>query len=117
MNQYKDGFTISEINPINNTVTFLNGEVLSVGNSTGDVAENDIRRIQIRETILSHFDKEEELYDKGIKVLSLFFIDEVAKYREYDEDGNQLLGIYGRIFEEEYKKSTECKRASFRYAL
>lgn len=109
MNQYKDGFTISDINPINNTVTFLNGEVLSVGNSTGDVAENDIRRIQIRETILSHFDKEEELYDKGIKVLSLFFIDEVAKYREYDEDGNQLLGIYGRIFEEEYNKALNAR--------
>ena len=104
MNQYMDGFTVSDINPINNTVTFINGDVLSVGNSTGDVAENDIRRIQIRETILSHFDKEEELYDKGIKVLSLFFIDEVAKYREYDEEGNQLLGIYGKIFEEEYKK-------------
>ncbi|MGI6728757.1 MAG: type III restriction-modification system endonuclease [Bacilli bacterium] len=104
MNQYQNGFVISEINPINNTVTFLNGEVLSVGNTTGDVAENDIRRIQIRETILSHFEKEEELFDKGIKVLSLFFIDEVAKYREYDEEGNQKLGIYGRIFEEEYKK-------------
>lgn len=109
MNQYQNGFTVSEINPINNTVTFLNGEVLSVGNSTGDVAENDIRRIQIRETILSHFDKEEELYDKGIKVLSLFFIDEVAKYREYDEDGNQLLGIYGKIFEEEYLKALNAR--------
>lgn len=102
MEQYKDGFTISEINPINNTVTFLNGDVLSVGNSTGDVSENDIRRIQIRETILSHLEKEEELYEKGIKVLSLFFIDEVAKYREYDEEGNPTLGIYGKIFEEEY---------------
>ena len=109
MNQYQNGFTVSEINPINNTVTFLNGEVLSVGNSTGDVAENDIRRIQIRETILSHFDKEEELYDKGIKVLSLFFIDEVAKYREYDEEGNQLLGIYGKIFEEEYLKALNAR--------
>jgi type III restriction enzyme len=109
MNQYKDGFTVSEINPINNTVTFLNGDVLAVGNSTGDVAENDIRRIQIRETILSHFEKEEELYDKGIKVLSLFFIDEVAKYREYDEDGNQLLGIYGKIFEEEYLKALNSR--------
>ena len=74
MNQYQNGFVISEINPINNTVTFLNGEVLSVGNTTGDVAENDIRRIQIRETILSHFEKEEELFDKGIKVLSLFLL-------------------------------------------
>jgi len=109
MNQYQDGFTVSDINPINNTVTFLNGDVLSVGNSTGDVAENDIRRIQIRETILSHMDKEEELYDKGIKVLSLFFIDEVAKYREYDEDGNQALGLYGQIFEEEYLKALNAR--------
>jgi len=109
MNQYQNGFTVSEINPINNTVTFLNGDVLSVGNSTGDVAENDIRRIQIRETILSHFDKEEELFERGIKVLSLFFIDEVAKYREYDEDGNQTLGIYGRIFEEEYIKAFNAR--------
>jgi type III restriction enzyme len=109
MNQYQDGFTVSDINPINNTVTFLNGDVLSVGNSTGDVAENDIRRIQIRETILSHMDKEEELYDKGIKVLSLFFIDEVAKYREYDEDGNQALGLYGQIFEEEYLKALNTR--------
>lgn len=109
MNQYQNGFTISEINPINNTVTFLNGEVLSVGNSTGDVAENDIRRIQIRETILSHFDKEEELFEKGIKVLSLFFIDEVAKYREYDDEGNQVLGIYGKIFEDEYLKALNTR--------
>ena len=109
MNQYQDGFTVSDINPINNTVTFLNGDVLSVGNSTGDVAENDIRRIQIRETILSHMDKEEELYDKGIKVLSLFFIDEVARYREYDEEGNQALGLYGQIFEEEYLKALNAR--------
>ncbi len=109
MNQYQNGFTINEINPINNTVTFTNGDVLSVGNSTGDVAENDIRRIQIRETILSHFDKEEELFDKGIKVLSLFFIDEVAKYREYDEDGDQQLGLYGKIFEEEYNKALNAR--------
>ena len=109
MNQYQNGFTINEINPINNTVTFTNGDVLSVGNSTGDVAENDIRRIQIRETILSHFDKEEELFDKGIKVLSLFFIDEVAKYREYDEDGEQQLGLYGKIFEEEYNKALNAR--------
>lgn len=109
MEQYKDGFTISEINPINNTVTFLNGDVLSVGNSTGDVSENDIRRIQIRETILSHLEKEEELYEKGIKVLSLFFIDEVAKYREYDEEGNPTLGIYGKIFEEEYIRALNAR--------
>ena len=101
MEQYK-GFVISEIDPFNNTVTFLNGEVIELGNAYGDVAETDIRRIQIRETIRSHFEKEEELYNRGIKVLSLFFIDEVAKYRQYDEDGNEINGLYGRIFEEEY---------------
>ena len=101
MEQYK-GFVISEIDPFSNTVTFLNGEVIELGVAYGDVAENDIRRIQIRETIRSHFEKEEALFNRGIKVLSLFFIDEVAKYRQYDEDGNEINGLYGRIFEEEY---------------
>ena len=113
MEQYKDGFIISEINPINGTVTFLNGDVLSVGNSTGDVSENDIRRIQIRETILSHLEKEEEMFEKGIKVLSLFFIDEVAKYREYDSEGNPQLGIYGKIFEEEYARALNSRGMLF----
>ena len=101
MEQYK-GFTISEIDPIDGTVTFTNGEVISTGDVTGDVSERDMRRIQIRETIMSHFEKEEKLFDMGIKTLSLFFIDEVAKYRQYDEDGNELLGEYGKMFEEEY---------------
>ena len=102
LEQYKEGFTISHIDPYQNSVTFLNGEVIYVGNAYGDVTEKDIRRIQIRETILSHFEKEKENFDKNIKTLSLFFIDEVAKYRQYDEDGNELLGEYGEIFEEEY---------------
>ena len=102
MEQYRDGFTISEINPFNNTVTFLNGEVLELGKAAGDVSEMDMRRIQIRETIRSHFEKEEELFERGIKVLSLFFIDEVAKYRKYDENGEEVNGEYGKIFEEEY---------------
>ena len=101
MEQY-NGFVISEIDPFTNTVTFLNGQVIELGNAYGDVSERDIRRIQIRETIRSHFEKEEELFNRGIKVLSLFFIDEVAKYRQYDEDGNEINGLYGRIFEEEY---------------
>ena len=104
MEQYRDGFVINEINPFNNTVTFFNGDILELGRATGDVSEMDMRRIQIRETIRSHFEKEEELYERGIKVLSLFFIDEVAKYRQYDEDGNEVNGEYGRIFEEEYNK-------------
>lgn len=104
MEQYKNGYTVSEINPVDSSVTFLNGEVLSLGDASGDVSENDIRRIQIRETIISHFAKEEEMFDKGIKVLSLFFIDEVAKYRQYDDEGHEVLGPYGKIFEEEYIK-------------
>ncbi len=105
LEEYKDGFVINDINPYNNTVTFLNGDVLELGNAVGNVNEMDVRRIQIRETIKSHFEKEEELFNKGIKVLSLFFIDEVAKYRQYDEEGNQVLGDYGKIFEEEYIKA------------
>lgn len=114
MQQYKDGFTINSIDPINSSVTFINGNVIFTGESTGDVSENDIRRIQIRETISSHLNKEEKLFAKGIKVLSLFFIDEVAKYREYDEEGNQKLGLYGHIFEEEYKNAVNEKLTSSR---
>ena len=101
MEQYK-GYTISDIDPFYGTVTFTNGEVIKTGEVVGDVSESDMRRIQIRETILSHFEKEEKLFNMGIKSLSLFFIDEVAKYRQYDEDGNELLGEYGQMFEQEY---------------
>lgn len=101
MEQYR-GYTISEVDPLRGTVTFTNGEVIKTGDVVGDVSETDMRRIQIRETILSHFEKEEKNFNMGIKTLSLFFIDEVAKYRQYDEDGNEKLGEYGQMFEEEY---------------
>lgn len=101
MEQYK-GYTISDIDPFYGTVTFTNGEIIKTGEVVGDVSESDMRRIQIRETILSHFEKEEKLFNMGIKSLSLFFIDEVSKYRQYDEDGNELLGEYGQMFEQEY---------------
>ena len=101
MEQYK-GYVISEVDPIRGCVTFTNGEVIYTGDVVGDVSEKDMRRIQIRETILSHFEKEEKLYNQGIKTLSLFFIDEVSKYRQYDENGDEVLGEYGRMFEEEY---------------
>ena len=101
MEQYR-GYRISEIDPIRGTVTFTNGEVIHTGEVIGDVSEADLRRVQIRETIRSHFEKEKELYSKGIKTLSLFFIDEVAKYRKYDEDGNEINSEYGEIFEQEY---------------
>ena len=101
MEQYR-GYVISEIDPIRGTVTFTNGEVIRTGDVVGDISESDMRRIQIRETILSHFEKEEKLFQKGIKTLSLFFVDEVGKYRQYDEDGNAVLGEYGKMFEQEY---------------
>lgn len=103
MEQYK-GYTIAEIDPLCATVTFTNGEVIKAGDVVGDVSEKDMRRIQIRETILSHFEKEEKLFNMGIKTLSLFFIDEVAKYRQYDENGDEVLGEYGVMFEEEYTR-------------
>lgn len=102
MEQYK-GYRISEIDPISGSVTFTNGVVIYKGDVVGDVSERDMRRIQIRETIISHMEKEEELFNRGIKTLSLFFIDEVAKYRMYDENGEELLGEYGQMFEEEYR--------------
>ena len=101
MEQYK-GYEISDIDPLRGAVTFTNGNVLKAGEIVGDVSEDDMRRIQIRETILSHFEKEEKLFNMGIKSLSLFFIDEVSKYRQYDEDGNETLGEYGQMFEQEY---------------
>ena len=101
MEQYK-GYHISDIDPIGGTVTFTNGEVIQRGIVTGDVSEKDMRRIQIRETVLSHFEKEQSNFKLGIKTLSLFFIDEVAKYRVYDEDGNETNSEYGDMFEQEY---------------
>ena len=101
LEEYKDLF-LAEVDPLRGIVTFSNGETLTAGSACGNVNESDIRRIQIRETIYSHFDKEEDLFTQGIKCLSLFFIDEVAKYRQYGEDGEELLGEYGKIFEQEY---------------
>ena len=69
----------------------------------GAVDEDQLRRIQIRETILSHLQRERQLFYKGIKVLSLFFIDEVANYREYDDAGQPTNGKYAVMFEEEYE--------------
>lgn len=101
MEQYR-GYVIDDIDPFRGSVLFTNGEEIFTGEVVGDVSENDMRRIQIRETILSHFEKEETLFDMGIKTLSLFFIDEVAKYRQYDENGEEVLGEYGKMFEQEY---------------
>lgn len=106
--QYKD-YTIAEIFPGSDTqplgyVTFTNGVTLRKGDVVGDTNELHMQRVQIRETIKAHFEKERQLFKKGIKCLSLFFIDEVAKYRRYDSDGNPEKGIFQQIFEEEYAR-------------
>ena len=102
MQQYQH-YTIQEIDGYHNKIV-LNGADIFAGEVVGDYYETDFRRIQIRETIISHLNKEKQLFDKGIKVLSLFFIDSVDKYRVYDKDGNETTGEYARIFEEEYNK-------------
>ncbi len=102
LDQYK-GFVIADINAHTDTVHFTNGVELQAGEATGDVNEAALRHIQIREAVKAHFEKEQALYHQGIKVLSLFFIDEVAKYRRYDENGENP-GEYAQIFEEEYNQ-------------
>ena len=100
-----EGFTVTEINPRGRGyVTFLNGTTISCGEVIGDSNEEAMQRVQIRETIRAHFEKEKELFNRGIKCLSLFFIDEVANYRQYDDEGNEVKGKFQRIFEEEYAR-------------
>jgi type III restriction enzyme len=100
LDQYK-GFVVSDIDARTNTVSFTNGVEVLAGEAVGNVDEADMRRIQIREAIRAHFEKEQRLFGQGIKVLTLFFIDEVAKYRQYDANG-EVAGEYAQIFEEEY---------------
>lgn len=99
LEQYK-GFIVSQIDYNQDSVEFTNGVVIQSGVAHGDVSDRDYRRIQIREAIRAHFTKERQLYEQGVKVLSLFFIDEVAKYRDYRQEDEK--GEYARIFEEEY---------------
>ena len=104
LEQY-DGFVIADIDATQDKVTFTNGVEVTSGVAYGDVNDAALRRIQIRETIRAHFEKEQRLFEKGIKVLSLFFIDEVAKYRQYDDDNEAQPGEYATIFEEEYTEA------------
>lgn len=101
MEQYR-GYMLTEIDPLHGKAIFGNGITLNVKDIQGNITADHKARIQIRETIKAHFRKESALFKRGIKCLSLFFVDEVANYRQYDEDGNQQLGRYGEIFEQEY---------------
>lgn len=103
MEEYKIGFVVKAIDGRDDSVEFLNGVKLYAGDVIGKVSEEQIRRLQIRETILSHIMRERQLFYKSIKVLSLFFIDEVAKYKQYDTAGQVGNGIYANMFEEEYQ--------------
>lgn len=102
MEEYRDNFVVKFIDGRDNHVEFLNGTKIFAGDVIGKVSEEQLRRIQIRETILSHIERERQLFHKGIKVLSLFFIDEVAKYKQYDASGKPYNGMYADMFEEEY---------------
>ena len=102
LEEYRKGFVVKQIDGRDNSVEFLNGIKLYAGDVIGKVDEDQLRRIQIRETILSHIERERQLFYKGIKVLSLFFIDEVANYRLYNTAGQPENGKYARMFEEEY---------------
>ncbi|MCH3951834.1 MAG: DEAD/DEAH box helicase family protein [Acidaminococcus sp.] len=120
LEQYK-GYHISDIEAgtaDTGYVTFTNGVTIHTHEVAGDVSEKEIRRIQIRETIRSHFEREQELYARGIKTLSLFFIDKVEHYRKYDKDGNEVNSEYGQMFEEEYtdflKNHLDSYDASYR---
>ena len=102
LEEYRKGFVVKQIDGRDDSVEFLNGIKIFAGDVIGAVDEDQLRRIQIRETILSHIQRERQLFYKGIKVLSLFFIDEVANYREYDAAGQPVNGKYAAMFEEEY---------------
>lgn len=99
LDQYR-GYVVADINANTDTLNFINGVELKAGDAYGDVNEGALRRIQIREAIKAHFDKEQALFQQGIKILTLFFIDEVVKYRDYSAADEK--GDYARIFEEEY---------------
>lgn len=107
MEEYRNNFVVKSIDGRYDSVEFLNGIKIYAGDVIGKVSEEQLRRIQIRETILSHIERERQLYYKGIKVLSLFFIDEVAHYKQYDAAGNSSNGIFADMFEEEYHDIVE----------
>ncbi|MGE5553931.1 MAG: type III restriction-modification system endonuclease [Betaproteobacteria bacterium] len=99
---YRDGFEVAEINaePGNEFIRFSNGRTLRLGEEMGGLRE-DVWRAQIKHTIKRHLEKELQVRGRGIKVLTLFFIDRVANYRDYDEAGRPMPGKFAKAFEEE----------------
>ena len=111
--EYKDGYIIQSIDGREGSVTLLNGQKYYEGDVVGAANEDALRRIQISETIFTHLERERELYRKGIKVLSLFFIDHVDNYRLYLEGGATANGKFAEMFEEEYQKAVESLQLNF----
>ena len=108
---YKDGFEIAEINaePENEFIRFANGRVLRLGEEIGGMRD-DLWRAQIKHTVKRHLDKELQVQGRGIKVLSLFFIDRVANYRDYDEAGKAVPGKFAQAFEETLTELSKDER-------
>lgn len=98
------GYFIREMSTAPEYVGFTNGEIVQIGETVGGINDNELKRKLIAKTIEEHLNKEVQLNPKGIKVLSLFFIDTVAKYRLYDDEGNNMNGDYAQMFEEEYER-------------
>ena len=113
---YRHGYTITDIDASagaeNGVVRFMGNFELSPGQCRGDVNADDMRRIQIDETIKSHLEREQDLFYRSVKVLSLFFIDEVAKYKQHDDMGEEQPGLYAKVFEAEYRRQVENKLKS-----
>ncbi|MEO7924758.1 MAG: DEAD/DEAH box helicase family protein [Chitinophagaceae bacterium] len=100
---YNTGFIVDEIDAGNQTITLSNAVMLSVGESQGGM-NDEIMRFMIQKTVEEHLKKEKSYQNKGIKVLSLFFIDKVKNYREYDASGKPLKGKFAQWFEEIFEK-------------
>lgn len=100
---YHDGYIVEAIDGVKGCIRLSNGQEIYEGQALGAITEDIVRRIQIRTTIQKHFEREKQLYKKGIKVLSLFFIDSVEKYRIYEAGGETRKGRWAEIFEEEYQ--------------
>ena len=106
LHEYDDNYVINRIDGLTGTIHFLNGLTLQEGEMVGAANEDLVRRMQIRETIKTHLERERQLFPKHIKVLSLFFIDHVENYRIYEKDGAEK-GKYAQIFEEEYQRALQ----------
>lgn len=102
---YQNGYIVNELDVDNQSITFSNGKTMYAGETTGGMTD-EIMKYQIKKTVQNHFEKEKRLREKGIKVLSLFFIDRVANYRDY-LDGKVVKGKFAEWFEESYKEMSQ----------